>query len=70
MKHKFKSEMDSDLRQIESLIKLLKDKQRAVKIEVPASTESEIYWIEKNKHVIQMLKKERKLLKKKLNWRL
>lgn len=64
MKTDFKREMKWDLVTIKEIIKEIKDKTRAVKIE----TKTNIYWIEKNKHAIQMLKKERKLLKKKLRY--
>jgi hypothetical protein len=65
---KAKNEMRQDLKKIKRMIESLKNKTLAVKVEVPIT--GEIYWIEKNKHAIQMLKKERRLLKKKLNWKI
>jgi hypothetical protein len=68
MKLKFKNEMKQDLKKIKKMIESLKNKTLDVKVEVPIT--GEIYWIEKNKYAIQLLKKEYKLLKKKLNWKL
>lgn len=65
-KNQFREEMIHDLQKLKELIRFCKDKKRAIKITFFSATFSPTYWVEKNKHVIEMLKKEYKLIKKKL----